>query len=126
RVFVAPGLTVTGRLRQSPLPPSIVSVEYRRVTRARGSLSGAAAWSAATGPAALGQEAAGPQPLSVDVPIDTIDALIPFSQVWGVAAAPGVLAALVPDFDQTNLTPAQAATKLDALSQLETVQFVSS
>jgi len=126
RVFVAPGLTVTGRLRQSPLPPSIVSVEYRRATRARGSLSGAAAWSAATGPAVLSQEAAGPQPLSVDVPIDTIDALIPFSQVWGVAAAPGVLAALVPDFDQTNLTPAQAATKLDALSQLETVQFVSS
>src|SRR5207302_4505939 len=36
RVFVSQRLTITGRLRQSPLPPSIVSVEYRRVTRARG------------------------------------------------------------------------------------------
>jgi hypothetical protein len=125
RVFVAAGQTVTGRLRQSPFPPSIVSVEYRRVTRTRGSLSGAAAWSAATGPSVLGQKSAGPQPLSVDVPLDTIDALQPASQVWGVAAAPGILARLVPDLDQTNLTPAQAATKLDALGQLESVQFVS-
>ena len=38
RVFVGENLTITGRLRQSPLPPSIVSVEYRRVTRARGKL----------------------------------------------------------------------------------------
>jgi hypothetical protein len=124
RVFAAAGLTVTGRLRQSPLPPSIVSVEYRRVTRTRGILPGAAAWSAATGPAALSQRAVEPHPLLVDVPLDTIDALAPASQVWGVAAAPAILARLVPDLDQTNLTPAQAAAKLDGLGQLQTVQFV--
>ena len=42
----------------------------------------------------------------------------------GVAAAPAILARLVPDLDQTNLTPAQAAAKLDGLGQLQTVQFV--
>ncbi|HKP44570.1 hypothetical protein [Mycobacterium sp.] len=125
RVLVAAGQTLTGRLRQSPLPPSIVSVEYRRVTRARGNLTGAARWSAATGPTVLGQKSAEPHPLSVDVPLDTIDALEPPSQVWGIAAVPGILARLVPDLDQTTLTPAQAATQLDALSQLETVRFVA-
>ena len=124
RVFATAGLTVTGRLRQSPLPPSIVSVEYRRVTRRRGILPGGGAWSAATGPAALGARAAEPNPLSVEVPLDTIDALAPASQVWGVAAAPAILPRLVPDLDQTNLTPAQAAAKLDQVGQLETLQFV--
>src|SRR4029453_9766131 len=38
RVFVGDNLTITGRLRRSPLPPSIASVEYRRVPRERGRL----------------------------------------------------------------------------------------
>ena len=38
--------------------------------------------------------------------------------VWGVAAAPSILARLVPGLDQTGMTAAQAATQLDSLSQL--------
>ena len=56
-----------GRLRQSPVPPSIASVEYRRVTRARGSLPGATAWHASVGPAVLASRSADAQPLKVAV-----------------------------------------------------------
>jgi len=125
RVFVAAGQTLTGRLRESPLPPSVVSVEYRRMTRVRGASAAAAAWNASTGPSVLGERSAEPHPLSVDVALDTIDALSPPSSVWGDAAAPEILARLVPDLDQTNLTPAEAASKLDAIGRLETVKFVS-
>ena len=125
RVFVGQNLTITGRLRQSPLPPSIVSVEYRRVTRARGSLTGAAAWRAAVGPAVLASRSAAAQPLKVAVALDTIDTLEAPSRVWGVAAAPSILARLVPGLDQTGLTAAQAAAQLDSLSQLTTVDFAT-
>ena len=121
----AENLTITGRLRQSPLPPSIVSVEYRRVTRARGSRAGAAAWRAAVGPAALASRSAAAQPLKVAVALDTIDTIEAPSRVWGVAAAPAILARLVPDLDQTGLTAAQAATQLDSLSQLAAVDFAT-
>jgi hypothetical protein len=125
RVFVGENLTITGRLRQSPLPPSIVSVEYRRVTRARGKLTGATAWRSAVGPAALALRSAAAQPLKVAIALDTIDALEAPSRVWGVAAAPSILARLVPGLDQTELTAAQAATQLDSLSQLPAVDLAT-
>jgi hypothetical protein len=125
RVFVGENLTITGRLRQSPLPPSIVSVEYRRVTRARGKLTGATAWRAAVGPAVLASRSAAAQPLKVAVALDTIDALEPPSRVWGVAAAPSILARLVPGLDRTGLTAEQAATQLDSLSQLPAVDLAT-
>ena len=125
RVFVGDNLTITGRLRQSPLPPSIASVEYRRVTRARGRLSGASTWRAAVEPAVLAARSAAAQPLTTAVPMDTIDTVEAPSRLWGVAAMPSMLGRLVPDLDQTGLTPAQAATQLDSLSQLPTVEFTA-
>lgn len=125
RVFVGQDLTMTGRLRQSPLPPSIVSVEYRRVTRARGRLPGAAAWRASVGPTVLASRSAAAQPLQVAVALDTIDKLEAPSRVWGVAAAASILARLVPDLDQSGLSTAQVATRLDSLGQLTTVAFAT-
>jgi hypothetical protein len=125
RVFVGENLTITGRLRQSPLPPSIASVEYRRVTRARGNLPGAAAWRASVGPAVLASRSTGAQPLKASVPIDTIDVLDPPSKVWGVAAAPSILARLAPGLDQTGMTAAQAATRLDSMNRLPAVAFAT-
>ncbi|HEY4267133.1 MAG TPA: hypothetical protein VGM94_02965 [Galbitalea sp.] len=125
RIFLGTDLTVTGRLRQSPLPPSIVSVEYRRVSRLRGALDGAAQWRAAVAPTVLAAESAGAHPLFVDVPLDTIDVLTPPSAVWGVAAAPGILARLVPGLNQASITPAQAASQLDSLSALSSVHFAA-
>jgi hypothetical protein len=124
-IFVRTGLTITGRLRQSPLPPSIASVEFRRVTRVRGRLPPAAALQATAGPAVLAERAPLAQPLNAAVEIDTIDVLRPPSQVWGTEAAPSILARLAPGIDQTGMTPAQAAARLDALSALATVTFAS-
>jgi hypothetical protein len=125
RVFVSQNLTITGRLRQSPLPPSIVSVEYRRLTRARGKRAGASAWRAAVGPQVLASRSASAQPLQVAVALDTIDTLEPPSRVWGTNAAPSILARLVPDLDQTGLTAAQAASELDAVTHLAAVDFAT-
>jgi hypothetical protein len=125
RVFVADDLTVTGQLRRSPLPPAIASVEYRRVTRARGRLSGATAWHAAVGPAALAARATTAQPLAVAIPLDTIDATEPPSRVWGAAAAPGILAKLVPGIELAGVTSNQAAAQLDAATQLATVELAA-
>ena len=120
RVFAAQALTITGRLRQSPLPPAIVSVEYRRVARARGK---ATAWRAAVGPAALAARSEAPQPLNVAVPVDTIDRLDAPSRVWGAAAVPAILQRLVPGLNQTGMTPTQAAAQLDGLSSVSVVDF---
>jgi hypothetical protein len=125
RVFVSQDLTITGRLRQSPLPPSIVSVEYRRVTRARGKGVGPASWRAAVGPDALASQSAGAQPLNVAVALDTIDTLEAPSHVWGLDAVPSILQRLVPGLDQTGWTATQAAAQLDSLSQVDVVDFAT-
>lgn len=125
RVFVGQNLTITGRLRQSPLPPSIVSVEYRRVTRARGNRPGASAWRAAVGPRVLASRATSAQPLAVTVALDTIDIVSAPSRIWGAAAAPSILGRLVPDLDQTQVTAAQAASQLDAVTTLDAVDFAT-
>jgi hypothetical protein len=125
RIFESPELTITGRLRQSPLPPSIVSVEYRRATRPRGNGAGSSTWRAAVGPDVLAAQSALPQPMKVAVPLDTIDTLEAPSRVWGAGAAPTILERLVPDLDQTGLTAAQAAAQLDSLSQITVVDFAT-
>jgi hypothetical protein len=126
RVFVASGQTVTGRLRQSPLPPSIASVEYRRVTRVRGRLlPAAAAWNAAVGPAVLAARSTAARPLDAAVPLDTIDVLNAPSTVWGTAAAATILARLDPTVNQAGMTAAQLASRLDSMSRLATVGFIT-
>jgi hypothetical protein len=125
RVFVSQDLTITGRLRQSPLPPSIVSVEYRRVTRARGKWAGAATWRAAVGPEALASRSAAAQPLKVAVALDTIDTLEAPSHVWGLDAVASILERLVPGLDQSGWTATQAAAQLDSLSQVNVVDFAT-
>ena len=113
RVFVGTNLTITGRLRQSPLPPSIASVEFRRMTRVRGRLPTAAALQTSAGPAVLASLAAQARPLDAAVAVDTIDVLNPPSKVWGVAAAPLILARLDASIDQTGMTAAEAAARLE-------------
>lgn len=125
RVFVSQNLTITGRLRQSPLPPSIVSVEYRRVTRARGNRAGASAWRAAVGPQVLAARSTSAQPLKVPVALDTIHTVDAPSRIWSSDAAPSILGRLVPDLDQTGLTAAQAASQLDSVTQLDAVDFAT-
>src|SRR5262249_49751388 len=80
RVFVGANLTITGRLHQSPLPPSIASVEFRRMTRVRGRLPAAAALQTSAGPAVLASIAAQARPLHAVVAVDTIDVLNPPSK----------------------------------------------
>jgi hypothetical protein len=125
RVFVGTNLTITGRLRQSPLPPSIASVEFRRMTRVHGRLPTAAALQTSAGPAVLASLAAQARPLDAAVAVDTIDVLNPPSKVWGVAAAPLILARLDASIDQTGMTAAEAAARLDSMSQLVTITFAS-
>ncbi|HTI81386.1 MAG TPA: hypothetical protein VL614_13135 [Acetobacteraceae bacterium] len=123
RIFVGASQTITGRLRQSPLPPSIISVEFRRATRTRGRL--ATALSASVGPAALGTLAVQDRPLDAVVALDTIDVLNPPSKVWGTAAASAILARLDPRIDQTGMSAAQVASHLDSMSHLASVTFVT-
>jgi hypothetical protein len=113
-VFLGENLTVTGRLRDSPLPPSIVSIEYRRVTRARGSLPGATLWRSAVGPLKLDAIAKTASPMYAVVPLDGLSTLVPTSVAWGVDAAPGILQRLAPATAQT-VAPAVAAAELDAI-----------
>jgi hypothetical protein len=52
------------------------------------------------------------------VPLDTIDVLNPPSKVWGTTAASAILARLDPGVDQTGMSAAQAASRLDSMSQI--------
>ena len=124
-IFIGANLTITGRLRQSPVPPSIASVEFRRLTRIRGRLPTGAALQLAAGPAVLASRSTQARPLDAVVAIDTIDVLNPPSKVWGAAAALSILARLDPGIDKAGMTAAQAATRLDSMSQLATIRFAS-
>jgi hypothetical protein len=118
-VFLGDNLTVTGRLRDSPLPPSIVSVEYRRMTRARGSLPGAALWRSTVGPLKLDAIAKTASPMYTVVPLDGLSTLVPTSVAWGVEAAPGILQRMNPATAET-LDPAAAAAELDSIKVQKT------
>ena len=119
-VFLGENLTVTGRLRDSPLPPSIVSVEYRRVTRARGSLPGAALWRSSVGPQKLAAISKTASPMYAVVPLDGLSTLVPTSVAWGVDATPGILRRLAPATAPT-IDPAAAAAELDAIPVHKTI-----
>ncbi len=119
KVLLAPGETVVGRLRDSPVPPAVVSVELRRFTRARGALAHASSWQDGMGVQAVAARSDRPDALLQRVPLDSLDALEPPSRVWGEAVTKEVLGRLV-DEDVSALTPAAAASRLDAISTLET------
>jgi hypothetical protein len=125
RVHLEQGLTITGRLRRSPLPPAISSVEYRRLTRARGRLGAATAWHAAVSPKVLASRSAEAQPLKLAAKLDSIETIEAPSQVWGAADASLILKRLVPDLDTAVMTEAEAAARLDSLSQIHPISFAS-
>lgn len=116
KVLAAPGTTIVGRLRDSPLPPAVVSVELRRFARERGVLSHAAQWQQSAGVEAVTQRSAEAEPLVQRVPLDSIEALDPPSRVWGELRAKEILTRLVTEGDVASLEPAEAATRLDAVS----------
>lgn len=115
KVALSPGQTVVGRLRDSPVPPAVVSVELRRFTRSRGVLSQGTGWQQASGVQALEAVSGRVDALLHTVPLDSIDVLDPPSRVWGESLAPGILGHLVPGLG--TLAPAEAATRLDAVSR---------
>ena len=119
KVLVAPGETVVGRLRDSPVPPAVVSVELRRFARARGALAHATSWQDGVGVRALTERSGLSEALLQRVPLDSLEVLDPPSRVWGETATKEVLGRLV-DEDVAALTPAAAAARLDAVSTLET------
>lgn len=119
KVLVAPGETVVGRLRDSPVPPAVVSVELRRFARARGALASATNWQDGVGVQAVAQRSGLADAMLQRVPLDSLDALDPPSQVWGEAASKEILGRLVDD-DISGLTADVAAGRLDALSTLDT------
>ena len=75
KVLAEPGQTIVGRLRDSPVPPPVVSVELRRFARTRGALSHATDWQRAAGVRALEERSGETEPLVQRVPLDAIDAL---------------------------------------------------
>ena len=125
RIYLGQDLTITGRLRKSPLPPAVSSIEYRRLTRARGRLGAASAWHAAMSPRVLAARSADAQPLNLAARLDAIEAVEPPSEVWGRADASAILNRLVPDLDTIAMSETEAAAKIDALSQPHSVSFAS-
>jgi hypothetical protein len=115
KVGLAPGQTMVGRLRDSPVPPAVVSVELRRLTRSRGPLSHGTQWQQHSGVQALAAVSGRADALVHSVPLDAIDVLDPPSTVWGLERTPEILETLVPGLG--TLAPAEAAARLDAVSR---------
>jgi hypothetical protein len=114
KIWVAPGETVVGRLRDSPVPPAVVSVELRRFARERGTLAKAAGWRASANVPMLAQRSAEATPLLQFCPLDTIDTVMAPSALWGLEEAAAVLARLVPGVQQPEASI--AAANLDAIT----------
>src|SRR5204862_133295 len=79
----------------------------------------------AVGPGVLAARSTAARPLDAAVPLDTIDVLNAPSTVWGTAAAATILARLDPTVNQAGMTAAQLASRLDSMSQLATVGFIT-
>lgn len=109
------GETLVGRLRDSPLPPAVVSVEFRRFTRTRGSATVAQIRSTLD-VAVLQERSAEVSPLVKRIPLDSIDVLAAPSTVWGVEQTAQLLDVLAPDNGQTDLAVKAAA--FDTVSTL--------
>lgn len=118
KIKVDAGQTIVGRLRNSPLPPSVASVEMRRFSRVRGSFDAKVTWRAEMNPAALASHAAEPEPLVRRVALDSVTSFTPPSQLWGEVRAAEILTTLVPAIDEPD--PRVAADKLDQISALRT------
>jgi hypothetical protein len=114
KIRVVPAQTLVGRLRDSPLPPAVVSVELRRFARDRGTMAKAADWRSAANVAMLAARSAEATPLLQFCPLDTVDAVVPPSRLWGVEQAATILHDLVPGAVQPD--PAVAAAQLDTLT----------
>ena len=116
KIHVEAHETIVGRLRDSPLPPAVVSVELRRFTRDRGTLATAASgWRAEAGIAMLTRRSAEDAPLLQRIPLDTIDVVMPPSALWGAASAAKVLNVLVPELQEPDVS--LAAAHLDAITR---------
>ncbi|PVG80871.1 hypothetical protein DDE18_21045 [Nocardioides gansuensis] len=118
KVSSAAGETLVGRLRDSPLPPAVLSVELRRFARTRGQLSHATDWQASAGVAAVAARAEQAQPLFDRVALDGIETLDPPSTIWGNAATVEILGRLVTE-GVAGLEPEAAARRLDAISTID-------
>ncbi len=116
KVAVARAETVVGRLRDSPVPPAAASVELRRFARARGALSQGTGWQAAADVRAVAAVADRADALVQRVPLDSVATLDPPSRAWGPEVSKEILGRLVAE--GTDLEPAVAATRLDAVSEV--------
>ena len=119
KVGVAQGETIVGRLRDSPLPPAVVSVELRRFARARGALSQGSGWQDAVGVGAVAAVSGHAEALIQRVQLDSVGAVEPPSRVWGAELSKEILGRLVTE-GVDAMTPADATTRLDAVTSLET------
>ena len=119
KVGVAQGETIVGRLRDSPLPPAVVSVELRRFARARGALSQGSGWQDAVGVRAVAAASGRAEALLQRVPLDSVGAIEPPSRVWGSEMSKEILGRLVTE-GVDAMTPDDAVTRLDAVTSLET------
>lgn len=119
KVGVGPDETIVGRLRDSPVPPAVVSVELRRLTRSRGELSQGSGWQASAGVSAMAAVSGRADALVQRVPLDSVNVLEPPSQVWGAVGAKEILGRLEAE-GPGDLEPEVAAARLDAVSVLET------
>lgn len=118
RIAVAPGETVVGRLRNSPVPPAAVSVELRRFSRRRGALPHASSWQVGLDATAVARRSAEAEPFVSRVPLDSVERLRAPSVVWGVERASSILTSLVSGGGIEGMPAAEAAERLDAVSRL--------
>lgn len=114
KIKVNPTQTLVGRLRDSPLPPAVVSVELRRFARDRG-VTVSAGWRADANVGSLLAHSAEKTPLLQFCPLDTIDTVLAPSHLWGNERAAEILNALVPGVQTPDR--ATAATRLDAITR---------
>jgi len=119
KVGVAQGETIVGRLRDSPLPPAVVSVELRRFARARGALSQGSGWQDAVGVRAVAAVSGRAEALIQRVPLDSIGAIEPPSRVWSAELSKEILGRLVTE-GVDAMAPDEAVSRLDAVTSLAT------
>jgi hypothetical protein len=122
KIGLTPGETIVGRLRDSPLPPSVVSVEFRRFSRFRGQADPQVAFRSSANVEALRVHSAEREPLMALRGLDSIYRFEAPSSVWGVERAAQILTTLVPG-DQAPTAEA-AAAQLDEISTLAPVGTV--
>lgn len=114
KIRVGPAQTLVGRLRASPIPPAMLSVEFRRFSRSRGLLAHASYWQSTANVQQLAFQAAEAAPLVANMPLDAVETLAAPSTIFDGPGATAVLRRLVPELGDVD--GAQAKEKLDALA----------